>query len=569
MKKIFILYILTIVTIFSSFSITEVNDYYDSGLKEKTGTYGLASLMQRNILMGFTSVGNKNNYFEIGGKWHFVIDEPEMMGFYFVGDFLMTYKNIPKDTGGDAAYWGGFSPFYGEDYFGFRSKYLNAKFGWQYAVSSDAIYNHLILDDYSGSFFGLRVDSMFSRFFDFQFYYLILRPNKSSWLVANTVFNSKLITPTYKSMEDTTMYDGLYGKSLYFHKFNIRPLPWMRISLNESAYFLGENINPWYLNPLFPYGLMQGIDNAVKTKDGSRFNISTVDIKNSIDFNIGFYGWRTYGEFMLDDVNAEYLKFQTPNHPDRMSFILGAELRGYLFTRYFKMNPIAEYIIKNLYVNFEYGFVSRYVYSRDSNYNYEYVRAEYLDTYDPTHPPSQSDIDRVNRTGNFIGFMYGGNSDCIDFSIGWRSDLYNVTEYTAGYMADIYLDRDRKKVLPDRLIKIQLHYRHYRLGNGRNVIVPYYGNEHYTYDLDNYFDSDGDGNTSNDRTNRITDFLRVVLQEGNIFDINLYSDIFKIDRFVIGAESEFNFTWTTKFPGTAASTTDFAFRWDFGIVVTW
>ena len=93
--------------------------------------------------------------------------------------------------------------------------------------------------------------------------------------------------------------------------------------------------------------------------------------------------------------------------------------------------------LSNLYINFEYGVVSKYTYARDSNFNYEYVRDEYPKRYD-IQPPSEKRREEVNRIGNFLGFMYGPNSDCIDIAIGWRNDLKNVKEYTAGYQADEY-----------------------------------------------------------------------------------------------------------------------------------
>jgi len=283
------------------------------------------------------------------------------------------------------------------------------------------------------------------------------------------------------------------------------------------------------------------------------------------DFNIGFNGWRFYGEALIDDSNGEYFQFKSPSHPDKLAFLVGLEFRGYLLTTYLKLPREAELIVENLYVNFEYGVVSKYTFSRDPNFNYEYVRDEYRQKYDYSNPPAQSEIDRVNRVGNFIGFMYGPNSDCIDCAIGWRSDLFNVKEYNTGNPregspTDEYFQSMKKKKYPDRLIKLQLHYRHYRLGDERDVIMPFYWNEHPVYDENH----DGVAGTL-----RRTEFLARVVEVGNFMDLNLYSDIIRIDRFVVGAETKFNFLWKTLNYGLATENTTFNFRWDIGLIISW
>jgi hypothetical protein len=571
-KKYVVLIFLFFITSYSLFSIVEVNDYNDVGLVEKNGTYGYSSPMYKNSFTSFFSVSS-NSSFIAGFRLKLLLEVPELAGFYFYGNFFLDYNKVNTSLGADMSYWFGFAPYFGESYFGYKNKFLSLKLGFQNFVSSDAIYNHLFIDDYSGSFFGLRFDSMISRFFDSQLFYIMVRPDKGSFLSNSTVFdtNGLLFNTT-----DSEQYNGLYGKSLYMHKFNIRPLSWIRVGVIESVYFLGENLNPWYANPFFSYFASTAIADTYKTKNGGAANTGAyADFKLGFDCSIGFNGWKLYGELMIDDGNAGYLKFSSPSHPDRLGFVFGAELRGYLFTKYIKMDKIASYIVSNLYVNCEYGAVSKYTYDRDSNYSYEYVRQEYLGKYDPAHPPSQTEIDKINRIGNFIGFMYGSNSDCFDFSVGWRNDLSNVKENNAEYQADVYLDSLKKKKLPDRLIKIQLHYRRYRLGDERNVIVPFFYNEHYAYDLDPDFDSNGDGDPTNDAPglvaglNRKTEFLSVVVEEGDLFDINVYSDIFKASRFTIGAETKFGFNWITKYPGTAFSSTTFNFKWDLGISLNW
>ena len=90
--------------------------------------------------------------------------------------------------------------------------------------------------------------------------------------------------------------------------------------------------------------------------------------------------------------------------------------------------------------------------------------------------------------------------------------------------------------------------------------MPFYWNEHPIYDLD----QDGEGGTD-----RRTEFLAYVLEMGDIFDINIYSDILRINRFVLGMETKFNFYWHTMYPFTPSASTTFIFRWEFGIILSW
>ena len=292
----------------------------------------------------------------------------------------------------------------------------------------------------------------------------------------------------------------------------------------------------------------------------------------TVDYNIGFGGWRTYGEFFLQDFNGEYAKFQNPSHPDKFGFDIGFELRGYLITKNHKMSDIAEFIIANMYVNFEYAIVSKYCYARTSNYNVEFVRNEYKYAYDPDNQPSQATVDKENSIGNFLGFMYGPNSDCIDIAIGWRSDLYNVKEDSAEYQGDVYFQSFKKKMIPKRLFKIQLHFRNFRLGDGRNVILPYYGDQHPSYWLtaEEIAANNGSSDKSTMGTNNGTEFLAQVLQIGDIVDLNVYGDIIKFSKFVLGMESKFTFTWNTYYPfNPPYQYTTFDFKWDIGIEITW
>ena len=558
MKK--CIFYISLMTLFFQFSygIVEENSYYDIGLKQKNGVFNFEPYLGQNYLIGFLSVGNAD-FFEGGFKLRTYLDFPELLGFYFVGEFSMS-KITAQNFSGDLAWWGGIVPLFGETYFGFKKKYFNIKLGFQDLVSSDAIYNHLMIDDYSGSFFSLKIDSMISRFFDTQIVYSMIRPHQGPW------YNGENEMTEAAWADDNTLYDALYGKSLYFHKMNFRPAPWIRIGIQESVFFLGENINPWYLNPFFIYFGMSAIGDIIKKQNGSRYNMHASDIKMGLDFNIGFHGWRLFGEVLIDDSNGEYFKFAVPTHPDKVAFLIGGELRGYLFTRYIKMPSKLDYFLRNLYINFEYSITSKYIFSRDSNFHYEYVREEYLDYYYSNNPPQTGEINKINRVGNFIGYMYGPDSDCIDVAIGWRNDLPSVKEDPAEYQADVYLDSLQNEEKPDRLIKVQLHYRHYRLGDSRNVILPYGTNEHPSYDIDWYTDTNGDGNLTNDTdgTNYRTSFMTGVFQHGNILDLNYYMDLIRISRFIMGIETKFYFHWYKQ----QYASHDLQFRWDLGLVIS-
>jgi len=486
-KKIILTIILFCITAFNIFSLVEKNEYNDIGLNEKNGTYGFDSYMRKSTLSFITAVSSETTYdpakgwtyySEIGGRIKMLLDFPEMGGFFFNGDMFISKNSLKTYTSGDLAWWNSFVPYMGDTHIGYKNKYFTVKLGFQNLVSSDAIYNHLMIDDYSGSLPAIRLNSMLGRFVDIELIYAMIRPHQSAWYSGTTKIE------TDNTQDDSTLYDVYYGKSLYTHKINIRPLPWIRIGVYEGVYFLGENINPWYANPFFMYIGSQLLDDTIADKAGSRFNTHAANLLAGVDFNIGFNGWRIFGEFLVDDFNGEYFKFQKPSHPDKFAFTLGFELRGYLLTKYIKMSSLAAFIVGNLYVNFEYGIVSKYTYSRDSNFNYEYVRDEYKGRYKSSNPPSAATVEKVNRIGNFLGFMYGPNSDSIDVAIGWRSDLYNVKEYSAGYQGDVYFQSFKEKRIPKRLFKIQLHFRNYRLGDERDVIMPYYWNEHPTYDLD-------------------------------------------------------------------------------------
>jgi len=164
--------------------------------------------------------------------------------------------------------------------------------------------------------------------------------------------------------------------------------------------------------------------------------------------------------------------------------------------------------------------------------------------------------------------MYGNNADSIDIAIGWRSDLRSTKEYIADYQNDIYFASYENKIMPKKVVKFQLHYRKYRLGDERNIFAPYYMNEHYYYDVDPDLDSDQDGNKLNDKSNRKTEFLKIVKTEGHVFDINIYADLFRISSFFVGVESNFAFEWIIDDPYTRAAATEFTFKFNLALIVT-
>ena len=176
------------------------------------------------------------------------------------------------------------------------------------------------------------------------------------------------------------------------------------------------------------------------------------------------------------------------------------------------------------------------------------------------------DRERVQRIGNFIGYMYGNNADSFDIAIGWRNDLFNVTETSTNYITDRYYESERKKKNFNRLLKIQLHYRHYRLGDYRDVVMPYYLNQHFYYDLDPYTDLDGDGDPQMIPL-LCTGFVDKFLERGNIFDVSVYSDLFRINRFVTGVESKFEIKAITTSPETKYEITNFHFTFDVAFII--
>ena len=573
MKKIFVFIFLLFC--FDLFSLVELNDYYDYGLVEKNGTYGVKPFFRKNsFVMGGVFTSNNDSFSEWFTRLSMYIDPPELYGFVFNVDATMQRTSLSTTRSSEFDKLLKFAFNYGENYLGFINKYVSIKFGFQNLVSSDAIYNHLLIDDYSGAFFAFKTNILLSRYVDVEILYNIVRPQNSIW------------TTSIPDKDPNSTYSGLYGKSLFTKKINFRPLPWIRFGLTDAVYFLGENFNIWFINPLSMYYFTVAMGDFFKEKYGSQMNTQASNVMFTLDFNIGFDGWRIYGEALIDDSDAYYTVFNKPRFPDRVAFLLGGELRGYLFTKYFKIYGIGDYILSNMYVNFEYGIASKSVFSRDANVNYEFIRQEYVDRFNPKNPPTKTEADMYNRTGNFIGFMYGNNSDSIDIAVGFRSDLKTVKEYKADYQGDVYFDSFKKKPIPDRLFKMQLHYRFYRFGDERNVIVPFYNNEHYYYDEDPNLDTNGDGIPDNDSlkgvggsdspfgesksgTNRRTEFIRIPVMIGNILDFSFYSDIFRISKFVFGFENTINFHWKTYNPFSSGERTDFVFKFDFAFTLSW
>ncbi|HOV14899.1 MAG TPA: hypothetical protein PK771_11485, partial [Spirochaetota bacterium] len=306
MNKILIILLVTLIPLFYSFSLREVNDYYDFGLNEKTGTFGITPYIRPNYLLTGGTFSVKDGFTEWLLKYHTYIDLPELCGVFFNIDFTMANSAQLVDLFlkkndrflGEFKKLINFTFNYGEGYIGYKNTYVTLKFGFQNCKSTDSIYHNLLIDDYSGVYLGLRSDIMFSRFFDVQLIYNFIRPQNSLWT-----------TKDLSSM--TEAYNGLYGKSLFIKKLNFRPLPWIRIGLTDSVYFLGENFNIWYLNPFSLYYMTAAMSQVFKNKYGTEFNTGASDIKFTIDFNVGFDGWRAYGEVMIDDLDAKYVVFAT------------------------------------------------------------------------------------------------------------------------------------------------------------------------------------------------------------------------------------------------------------------
>ncbi len=592
MKKISILMLLCVFS-FKIHSIVAYNNSFDPGLIEKNGVFDFNKYLFDNYIMGFASHGlsgadGSTVYDEAGAKLHLRYAPDELKGFYFNADLYMSKITAQKLYGDAADWWGGNMPFFGETYFGFQSKIFDFSFGFQNLKSSDTIYHNVMIDSYSGAFFSYKSNLMITKYFDFQVAYNFIRFHQGPWYNGDVNYDYTYMNDQWKEHTDDLTSPGFfqpkYGKSLYFHKINIRPAPWIRFGLMETVFFLGENINPYFANPVFLYFAMAMIDQSLAQKYGSNQGTDASSIMLGFDFNIGFDGWRLYGEMIIDDANGEYVTFDQPNHPDRLGFVIGGELRGYLFDKYLSIPRNLSFFVSNLFVNLEFAVVSRYTYSRDHLFYYEYVRQEYPYTYYPAHFKDKLDgtgnliypdyvayteaqKKRTNREGNFLGYMYGNNADSFDIAFGWRNDLFNVNDSTAGYIVDRYYESQKKRLEHNRLFKIQFHYRRYRLGEYRDVTVPYYLNQHVYYDLDPFTDLDGDGDPTNDRTNLTTGFVDLVVEQGDIFDINVYADIVRFNRFVLGVEGKAEFKWVTAHPQSSLEKTDFVAKFDIGLIL--
>ena len=577
-------------SVFTLCSLTEYNEYLDSGLVEKNGTFGLNPYLTPNFISGFIS-SSTDDYFELGARLKVHYSPKELKGLFFNGEMTMSNVSV-RETGGDAAaWWNGTIPWWGETNFGFESRWFDFKLGYQNMVSSTGIYNNLMLDDYSGAFLGYKSNLAITKFFDFQVIMNFVRIHQGPWYTGDATYEWDYIYDSIKLHEDEyssidSKYQAKYGKTLYMHKINIRPAPWIRFGLQESVYFLGENLNPYFINPFFLYFATGMIGGELEDKYGTSNNVGANDIKIGLDFSVGFDGWRLYGELMIDDANGEYLKFQQPDHPDRVAFMLGGELRGYLFDKYLPLPRKVSNIIKNLYVNFEMATISRYCFSRDDNYNYEYVREEYPFKYYPSNYALVKNTDgslkypdyieyteemsrKINRIGNFIGYKYGSNSDSFDIAIGWRNDLYNVKDSRADYITDRYYESLKENRRPDRLLKMQLHYQHYRLGTDRDVVLPFYMNEHFYYNL-NLYDEQGNPLTGEDAeggTDLRTGFIDEVLFAGDTLDFNIYADLFHFNRGIVGLEMKHSFIWGTTYPNSDNASTEFTYKFDMGIII--
>ena len=172
--------IIYIIAAFSGYGFTAHNDYLDPGLVEKSGQFNVNRYLLSNYIAGFYSTGT-NGVTEGGVKLDLHYDLPYIKGVFFNAEFSMSNLSSREVSGDASRWWGGNIPFFGETNFGISTKYFYAKLGYQNVVSSDAIYNHLIIDDYSGTFFAYRSELMVSQYVDFQAIYNIVRWHQSSW----------------------------------------------------------------------------------------------------------------------------------------------------------------------------------------------------------------------------------------------------------------------------------------------------------------------------------------------------------------------------------------------------
>ena len=96
--------------------------------------------------------------------------------------------------------------------------------------------------------------------------------------------------------------------------------------------------------------------------------------------------------------------------------------------------------------------------------------------------------------------------------------------------------------------------------------MPYYLNQHFYYDLDPYTDLDGDGDPTNDTTALRTG-LSIKFRKRQYFDVSVYSDLFRINRFVTGVESKFEIKAITTSPETKYEITNFHFTFDVAFII--
>ena len=116
---------------------------------------------------------------------------------------------------------------------------------------------------------------------------------------------------------------------------------------------------------------------------------------------------------------------------------------------------------------------------------------------------------------------------------------------------------------------MQLHYQHYRLGTDRDVVLPFYMNEHFFYKL-NLYDEEGNPLTGEDAkggTDLRTGFIDTGLFAGDTLDFNIYADLFHFNRGIFGLEMKHTFMWETTLPDTSKANTEFTYKFDIGIIL--
>ncbi|TVR57350.1 MAG: hypothetical protein EA426_12235 [Spirochaetaceae bacterium] len=280
-------------------------------------------------------------------------------------------------------------------YISFGSTNLGASFGRDRHAWGPSETGGLTLSGNHSYLDALRLTASYSRFS-----YTSLTAFLEPWAEDDQLPTSWRYVPPYSDFSVQHRY-RLWEKTLYLHRFTIRPWDFLRFSFTEGAIIGGYPADIRYLNPLMVFHSFFDF----------RRNTSMAELEIEV---APFRGVGLWGSFYFNDLLLPQEAAAGATEPNAVAYQVGAE-----YERALTRSPSAHFVAR---VGGEFYYGDPYVYVRESILrsfiNRDRVHTNYRYDPDNEEEPWKQQLGQTAWVDTFLGSPFGNDSVAVTAWLG-------------------------------------------------------------------------------------------------------------------------------------------------------